>query len=61
MRSLLSRRSFGAVFRDHSRTLTVLGIETSCDDTGVGIVKQDGTRGKIIGEQLFSQQNIHTR
>lgn len=61
MRSLLSRRSFGAVFRNNSRTLTVLGIETSCDDTGVGIVKQDGARGKIIGEKLFSQQNIHTR
>lgn len=36
----------------------VLGIETSCDDTGVAIVD---TAGKIIGESLFSQQSLHAQ
>ncbi|XP_037294918.1 probable tRNA N6-adenosine threonylcarbamoyltransferase, mitochondrial [Manduca sexta] len=36
----------------------VLGIETSCDDTGCAIV--DGT-GNILGEALFSQNALHVR
>ena len=35
---------------------TVLGIETSCDDTGVAIVRSDGT---ILGEALASQAALH--
>lgn len=35
---------------------TVLGIETSCDDTGVAIVRSDGT---ILGEALGSQAALH--
>lgn len=35
----------------------ILGIETSCDDTGCGIVS---TEGKLLGEGLFSQQKYHT-
>jgi N6-L-threonylcarbamoyladenine synthase len=35
---------------------TVLGIETSCDDTGVAIVSSDGT---ILGEALASQAALH--
>ncbi|XP_011304382.1 probable tRNA N6-adenosine threonylcarbamoyltransferase, mitochondrial isoform X2 [Fopius arisanus] len=34
----------------------ILGIETSCDDTGIAIV--DGN-GKILGEALNSQQSTH--
>jgi len=34
---------------------TVLGIETSCDDTGVAIVSSDG---RILGEALASQDEI---
>ncbi|PNF43359.1 putative tRNA N6-adenosine threonylcarbamoyltransferase, mitochondrial [Cryptotermes secundus] len=34
----------------------VLGIETSCDDTGCAIVDSNG---KILGEALNSQQQIH--
>ena len=30
----------------------VLGIESSCDDTGVAVVSSDG---KVLGEALFSQ------
>ncbi|KYQ92405.1 O-sialoglycoprotein endopeptidase [Tieghemostelium lacteum] len=34
----------------------VLGIETSCDDTSIGIVRSDGT---ILGESKLSQWDIH--
>jgi hypothetical protein len=35
---------------------TVLGIETSCDDTGAAVVRSDGL---ILGEALASQYEIH--
>ncbi len=38
------------------RPFTVLGIETSCDDTGVAIVSSDG---RILGEALASQEALH--
>jgi hypothetical protein len=34
----------------------VLGIETSCDDTGVAVVRSDGA---VLGEALASQHQIH--
>ena len=36
--------------------MRVLGIETSCDETGIGLV--DSQRG-IVGQALFSQVDIH--
>lgn len=36
--------------------LTVLGIETSCDDTGAAVVNE---HGDIVGEALNSQTAIH--
>lgn len=39
-----------------SNGLTVLGIETSCDDTGAAVVND---RGEIVGEALHSQTRIH--
>jgi len=41
---------------DTSKLFTVLGIESSCDDTGVAIVRSDGV---ILGEALASQAEIH--
>ena len=38
------------------RHFTVLGIESSCDDTGAAIVRSDGV---ILGEALASQAEIH--
>uniref|UniRef100_A0A0A9Z2B8 N(6)-L-threonylcarbamoyladenine synthase n=1 Tax=Lygus hesperus TaxID=30085 RepID=A0A0A9Z2B8_LYGHE len=35
----------------------IFGIETSCDDTGVAILD---TAGHILGESLFSQQELHS-
>ena len=34
----------------------VLGIETSCDDTGAAVVDEDGN---ILGQALNSQTAIH--
>lgn len=36
----------------------VLGIETSCDDTGAAVVDETG---EILGESLHSQKDIHLR
>lgn len=43
--------------RASSSTL-VLGIETSCDDTGAAVL--DDT-GRILGESLHSQKEVHLR
>ncbi|CAG9768547.1 unnamed protein product [Ceutorhynchus assimilis] len=47
-----------AKFYKHFNTETkvILGIETSCDDTGCGIVD---TQGNLLGESLHSQHQIH--
>lgn len=36
----------------------VLGIETSCDDTGAAVVSSDGV---ILGQALTTQQELHIR
>lgn len=36
----------------------VLGIETSCDDTGAAVLDD---RGAILGESLHSQKEVHLR
>lgn len=36
----------------------ILGIESSCDDTGCGIID---TEGNILGESLHSQQLVHLK
>lgn len=41
---------------DMSKPFTVLGIESSCDDTGAAVVRSDGI---ILGEALASQAEIH--
>eukprot|EP00980_Cylindrotheca_fusiformis_P007542 scaffold1561_cov129-Cylindrotheca_fusiformis.AAC.34 len=41
---------------DLSQDFTVLGIESSCDDTGAAVIRSDG---KILGEALASQAEIH--
>lgn len=39
--------------------MLILGIETSCDDTGAAIF--DSTRQKLLGHALFSQIAMHKR
>jgi len=41
---------------DLGKPFCVLGIESSCDDTGAAIIRSDGT---ILGESLASQHAIH--
>jgi hypothetical protein len=41
-----------------SRVYKVLGIESSCDDTGVGVVQSDG---KILSNVVYSQYSIHEK
>jgi tRNA N6-adenosine threonylcarbamoyltransferase len=41
---------------DRTRLFTVLGIESSCDDTGAAVVRSDGV---ILGQALASQHDIH--
>ena len=36
----------------------VLGIESSCDDTGVAVVTSDG---RVLGEALATQAEIHAQ
>ncbi len=38
--------------------MKVLGIETSCDETGVAIIDETG---KVIGDVLFIQDSIHSK
>jgi hypothetical protein len=41
---------------DRKKEFVVLGIESSCDDTGAAVVRSDGV---ILGESLASQNEIH--
>lgn len=40
-------------------TLTVLGIETSCDETAAAIVTRDGKGPRIVAQRLLSQLDDH--
>lgn len=41
---------------DITQPFTVLGIESSCDDTGAAVVRSDGV---LLGEALASQADLH--
>jgi tRNA A37 threonylcarbamoyltransferase TsaD len=43
---------------DISKPFVVLGIESSCDDTGVSIVRSDGT---VLSNVVISQNDIHEK
>jgi len=51
MKHITSRRAFTAV-----RPRLVLGIETSCDETGAAVLDDTGI---ILGESLHSQKQTH--
>ena len=50
MRKLMGSHSGGPV--------VLLGIETSCDDTGAAVVDE---RGRVLGEGLYSQNEDHQK
>lgn len=43
------------------RQLCVLGIETSCDDTGLAIVQSVNGENTVLANVLKSQQQFHIR
>lgn len=45
-------------YRGAACSRLVLGIETSCDDTGAAVLDEEGT---ILGESLHSQKDVHLR
>lgn len=45
---------------DPSRTVTVLGIETSCDETAAAIVRLGPDGAVVLAERVYSQINEHT-
>ncbi|XP_065080889.1 probable tRNA N6-adenosine threonylcarbamoyltransferase, mitochondrial [Ochlerotatus camptorhynchus] len=51
--SLIRRRCTSAPVRPY-----ILGIETSCDDSGAAIVSSNG---HVLGECIYSQQNSHLK
>ncbi|XP_036339026.1 probable tRNA N6-adenosine threonylcarbamoyltransferase, mitochondrial [Rhagoletis pomonella] len=55
MLKLLKNRTFNIPTARH---LSVLGIETSCDDTGIALLNE---KGEVLGNVLNSQQKFHTR
>ncbi|XP_055911445.1 probable tRNA N6-adenosine threonylcarbamoyltransferase, mitochondrial [Eupeodes corollae] len=57
-RSLFLGARYIARLHQQKCSLSVLGIETSCDDTGVALVQSDG---KVLGNITNSQQGIHLR
>jgi len=49
-----------------SKTMKILGIETSCDETGICIIETSGEKTsdfniKILGNQLYSQVALHAQ
>ncbi|CAM6128970.1 unnamed protein product [Calypogeia fissa] len=57
--SAMRRRGTAAAVRDgnfvNEKEMLVLGIETSCDDTGAAVVSADG---RILGEAIASQAEL---
>ena len=44
-----------------AKSLTILGIETSCDETAAAVVRRSGTgAGEILSNAVFSQIKEHT-
>jgi tRNA N6-adenosine threonylcarbamoyltransferase len=44
-----------------TQTLTILGLESSCDDTAAGVVRQAGyARPEILSSVVFGQTDLHS-
>lgn len=44
-----------------ARTLTILGLESSCDDTAAAVVRQAGdARAEILSSVVFGQTGLHS-
>ncbi|XP_072940759.1 tRNA N6-adenosine threonylcarbamoyltransferase, mitochondrial-like [Epargyreus clarus] len=54
----LLTRNVPYVCKRNLKTFNILGIETSCDDTGCAIINN---KGVLLGERLHSQNLMHLR
>ena len=44
-----------------TQALTILGLESSCDDTGVGVVRQTGVQApEILASVVYGQAELHS-
>lgn len=59
-KGILPRKYFKVVKRNYSQSerIIILGIETSCDDTGCALVDSNGN---VLGEALHSQHLVHLK
>lgn len=44
---------------DMTKTLTILGIESSCDDTAAAVVRQVDGVPKVLSSIVFGQTELH--
>jgi N6-L-threonylcarbamoyladenine synthase len=42
-----------------SETITILGLESSCDDTAAAVVRLSGDRGEILSSIVLGQAELH--
>ena len=42
-----------------SKKLTILGIESSCDDTGASVVRRDVPGKRVLSNVVMSQDRLH--
>ncbi len=48
-------------FRQMVQTLTVLGLESSCDDTAAAVVRQSGgQRAEVLSSVVYGQTELHS-
>lgn len=48
-----------ATRRPMPRSLTILGLESSCDDTGAAVLRRDGEKAVILSNVVASQTDLH--
>lgn len=46
-------------FKKTNKSLIILGIETSCDDTCVAVLKMENNRLKVLSNVVSSQEKLH--
>jgi N6-L-threonylcarbamoyladenine synthase len=52
--------NFCCISKSMSNQTTILAFETSCDETGVAVVRKTGQEVEIVAQAVASQVDIHT-
>ncbi|XP_023297647.2 probable tRNA N6-adenosine threonylcarbamoyltransferase, mitochondrial [Lucilia cuprina] len=60
-KKLLNYKCYRNLATISNRNLCVLGIETSCDDTGIAVVRHENGQNTVLANVLNSQQSFHIR